>query len=109
MQVNTCYGKSTCQRIIAKFILIVYYIVWHDCCNDVCKPVIIRYPVVLSMSMNFPPMYTEKKQEYEVMFRDNSTLLTTRPNPLYECLGGRALVTNTSFAILQTGSRLVPL
>ena len=70
----------------------------------------IRYPVVLSISINSPPpMYTEKKQEYEVIFRDNSTLLTTRPNPLYECLGGRALVTNTSFAILQTGTRLVPL
>ena len=73
------------------------------------QPAMNRYPVVLSMSINSPlPTYMEKKQEYEVIFRDKSTLLTTRPDPLYECLWGRLLATKTLLAIFQTGIRLVP-
>ena len=62
--------------------------------DKVFKPATIRNPVVLSMFINPPPWYTLKKQEYDVMFSDKSTLFTTRPDPLYEYLWGRALLTN---------------
>ena len=69
----------------------------------------IRNPVLLLTFTNCPPpTYTEKKQEYELMFRDKFTLLTTRPDPLYKCLGGRALVAKDVLVILQVGIPLVP-
>ena len=43
------------------------------------------------------------------MFSDKSTLLTTSPDLLYKCLGGRVLQLKGSLLILQFGGALVPL
>ena len=70
------------------------------------KPlVIIRNPVVLSMSVICPPpTCTVTKQEYEFMFREESTFLTTRPLALYECFGGSLLLRKIQLLIFQVGA-----
>ena len=76
--------------------------------DHIYKPAINRNPVLLLVLLSRPLVTNVIEQEYDDIFRDKSTLLTIRPDPLYECFGGRELIKKMRLLIVQDGDLLVP-